>query len=300
MIVHFRCADQVYARAQNLLAQYKDMGVPTNKIIIRIPGTWEGIQAAKKLEAEGIATHIILIYRCVIPTVQFVCHSSPCSVILYLCVAMSKGSALGDQCESKVQVRVLADEWLFCPYSGCWHAFGMICRPAYSEGVVPPGMSRFIEVSQSWKSEVSAGALGALTACGRLTTESVNDYDVLVDFRLLRIIFVCSFAQAAAAAQAGASVIQPNIGRLGDWYTKHPGVIRNPKGPREDSGVTNTTNPGIRLTERIYNYCQQFYPKTRVMVSGIRKKDGMTPTSQPHLSFCRLSVHIPVCCFMST
>ena len=32
-----------------------------------------------------------------------------------------------------------------------------------------------------------------------------------------------------AAAQAGASVIQPNIGRLDDWYAKHPGVIRDPK-----------------------------------------------------------------------
>ena len=35
--------------------------------------------------------------------------------------------------------------------------------------------------------------------------------------------------QAAAAAQAGASVIQPNVGRIGDYYTKHPGAIRDPK-----------------------------------------------------------------------
>lgn len=40
------------------------MGLPADKIIVRIPATWEGIQAAKKLEAEGIATHIILVYRC--------------------------------------------------------------------------------------------------------------------------------------------------------------------------------------------------------------------------------------------
>ena len=39
----------------------------------------------------------------------------------------------------------------------------------------------------------------------------------------------CSFVQATAAAQAGVSVIQPNIGRLDDWYSKHPGVIRDPK-----------------------------------------------------------------------
>lgn len=38
-----------------------------------------------------------------------------------------------------------------------------------------------------------------------------------------------SFVQATAAAQAGVSVIQPNIGRLDDWYHKHPNVIRDPK-----------------------------------------------------------------------
>ena len=42
----------------------------------------------------------------------------------------------------------------------------------------------------------------------------------------------CSLVQAIAAAQAGASVIQPNIGRLDDWYAKHPGVIRDPKASR--------------------------------------------------------------------
>ena len=35
--------------------------------------------------------------------------------------------------------------------------------------------------------------------------------------------------QALAAAQAGVSVIQPNIGRLHDWYVKHPGFPRDPK-----------------------------------------------------------------------
>ena len=39
----------------------------------------------------------------------------------------------------------------------------------------------------------------------------------------------CSFTQAAAAAQAGASVIQATIGRLKDWYTRHPGFPRDPR-----------------------------------------------------------------------
>ena len=39
----------------------------------------------------------------------------------------------------------------------------------------------------------------------------------------------CSFVQAQAAAQAGVSVIQPNVGRIMDWYKKHPGYIKNQK-----------------------------------------------------------------------
>ncbi len=48
----------------NLVQQYQDMGSDISRIIFRIPATWEGIQAAKDLEARGIATHIILINRC--------------------------------------------------------------------------------------------------------------------------------------------------------------------------------------------------------------------------------------------
>ena len=38
-----------------------------------------------------------------------------------------------------------------------------------------------------------------------------------------------SFVQAVAAAQAGVSVIQPNIGRLHDSYVNHPGFPPDPK-----------------------------------------------------------------------
>jgi transaldolase len=131
-----------------------------------------------------------------------------------------------------------------------------------------------------------------------------------------------SFVQATAAAQAGISVIQPNIGRLDDWYHKHPGVIRDPKvkflctrlghepcipppcmqhsfsssactcgclgatrvsyeastdvrqGPREDTGFLSDVNPGVSMAARIYSYCAKYHPKTKVMVSGIRKATG--------------------------
>lgn len=47
-------------------------------------------------------------------------------------------------------------------------------------------------------------------------------------FAVVCAVVCCSFVQGVAAAQAGVSVVQPNVGRTRDWYTKHPGVIRDP------------------------------------------------------------------------
>ena len=46
------------------------------------------------------------------------------------------------------------------------------------------------------------------------------------------------------------------------------------QGPREDSGFMSGVNPGVRMAERIYNFCKKYHPKTNVMVSGIRKPAG--------------------------
>ena len=43
---------------------FEELEVPRDKYLLRIPATWEGIQAAKTLEAEGADTHIIMVYRC--------------------------------------------------------------------------------------------------------------------------------------------------------------------------------------------------------------------------------------------
>ena len=50
---------------------------------------------------------------------------------------------------------------------------------------------------------------------------------VLQPLAMERLSCYCSFVQAQAAAQAGVSVIQPNVGRIMDWYKKHPGYIKN-------------------------------------------------------------------------
>lgn len=139
-----RDADALVARGQGLVAAYKEMGVPLDKVLLRLPATWEGIEAAKRLEREGIPTHLVL---------------------------------------------------------------------------------------------------------------------------------VASFVQAAAAAQAGAHVVQPNAGHLADWYRAHPNYIRDPKGPREDTGYRSAVNPGVELSKRIWAYCRTRHPGTRVMVSGVRSRD---------------------------
>lgn len=50
------------AKAKELLALYKEYGIDQKRILIKIASTWEGIQAAKQLEAEGIHTNLTLLF----------------------------------------------------------------------------------------------------------------------------------------------------------------------------------------------------------------------------------------------
>lgn len=50
------------AKAKSLLALYQDYGIDQNRILIKIASTWEGIQAAKVLEAEGIHCNLTLLF----------------------------------------------------------------------------------------------------------------------------------------------------------------------------------------------------------------------------------------------
>jgi transaldolase len=145
--VDSRCAHDaaaMVARGKGLVEEYEAMGVPRDRVLLRLPATWEGVEAARALEAAGLRTHVIL---------------------------------------------------------------------------------------------------------------------------------VASFTQAAAAAQAGAAVVQPNAGHLGDWFRAHPNAIRDPRGPREDSGYASSVHPGIELSKRIWAYCKTRHPGTKVMVSGVRSRE---------------------------
>ena len=49
-------------KANQIINSYEQSGVPKNRVLIKVAGTWEGIQAVKKLEAEGISCNCTLIF----------------------------------------------------------------------------------------------------------------------------------------------------------------------------------------------------------------------------------------------
>lgn len=50
------------AKAHQLIALYKDTGVSSDRILIKIASTWEGICAAEQLEKEGIHCNLTLLF----------------------------------------------------------------------------------------------------------------------------------------------------------------------------------------------------------------------------------------------
>lgn len=76
---------------------------------------------------------------------------------------------------------------------------------------------------------------------------------------ILNLVFrtlMFSLSQAVAAAEAGATLISPFVGRILDWYKKSTG--KSGYAPHEDPGVLSVT--------QIYNYYQKYGFKTIVMV----------------------------------
>jgi transaldolase len=50
------------AKARDLIAQYEAVGVNRKRILIKIASTWEGIEAARLLETEGIHCNLTLLF----------------------------------------------------------------------------------------------------------------------------------------------------------------------------------------------------------------------------------------------
>jgi transaldolase len=50
------------ARAERIAAMYRAEGVPVERVLIKVASTWEGIQAAARLEQRGIRTNLTLLF----------------------------------------------------------------------------------------------------------------------------------------------------------------------------------------------------------------------------------------------
>jgi transaldolase len=55
-------ADASYSRAERIIELYQADGIPVDRILIKVAATWEGIQAAARLERRGISTNLTLLF----------------------------------------------------------------------------------------------------------------------------------------------------------------------------------------------------------------------------------------------
>lgn len=53
------------AKAREIMALYEEAGIPRERVLIKIAATWEGIQAARELEKEGIHCNLTLLFSLV-------------------------------------------------------------------------------------------------------------------------------------------------------------------------------------------------------------------------------------------
>lgn len=54
--------DATFTRGERLIALYQAEGVPTDRVLIKVASTWEGIRAAERLQRRGINTNLTLLF----------------------------------------------------------------------------------------------------------------------------------------------------------------------------------------------------------------------------------------------
>jgi len=74
-----------------------------------------------------------------------------------------------------------------------------------------------------------------------------------------------SLPQAIAAAEAGAFLISPFVGRILDWYKTSTGKT-----------YSGAEDPGVKSVQHIFNYYKKFGYKTVVMGASFRNVDEIT------------------------
>ncbi|CAN4077920.1 unnamed protein product [Withania somnifera] len=120
---------------------------------------------------------------------------------------------------------------------------------AYTEIEVPPERLLF-KIPATWQ---------GIEASRVLEAEGIQTH----------LTFVYSFCQAAAAAQAGASVIQIFVGRLRDWSRNHTGDSE------VEIALKRGEDPGLALVTKAYNYIHKYGHKTKLMAAAVRNKQDL-------------------------
>ncbi|HEB92166.1 MAG TPA: transaldolase [Gammaproteobacteria bacterium] len=99
------------------------------------------------------------------------------------------------------------------------------------------------------------------------TWEGIRAAEVLEKKGLhCNLTLMFSLAQAIGAADAGATLISPFVGRIMDWYKKVEGV----------DGYAAADDPGVKSVTRIYQYFKKFDYATVVMGASFRNIDEIT------------------------
>lgn len=98
----------------------------------------------------------------------------------------------------------------------------------------------YIKIASTWE---------GIRACEELQKQGIDT----------NMTLLFSFAQAAACADAGATLISPFVGRIMDWYKKKEG---RDFAPEED--------PGVLSVKRIYQYYKTYNYPTIVMAASFR------------------------------
>jgi transaldolase len=98
-----------------------------------------------------------------------------------------------------------------------------------------------IKVASTWE---------GIQAAGKLERSGIH----------CNLTLMFSLAQAIAAAEAGATLISPFVGRIMDWYKKSEGV----------EGYAAAEDPGVQSVTRIYNYYKHHGYSTVIMGASFR------------------------------
>jgi len=88
-----------------------------------------------------------------------------------------------------------------------------------------------------------------IRACEQLEREGIH----------CNVTLVFSLEQAAFAAEAGATVLSPFVGRISDWWRKH-----------ESRDYAPDEDPGVVLVRKAFAYCKAFKLRTMVLAASLR------------------------------